>query len=95
MKKIFYRVDSGETILSVSGKFRAPVSQLILDNDLKEEIEAGDLLVINLSEQDVYTVCALEDYKIISKKLGVSENELKQVNNLPYLFYGVKIIIPK
>lgn len=94
MKKFFYRVEEGETVLSVSKKFNIPFGVIIFLNKLKGEIEKGDLLYL---EKDYslrsYTVGIHDTIQSISEKFGISPEQILQKNNIPYLFYGLTIII--
>ncbi len=92
MKKIFYRVKRGDTFLSVCEFFNLSVISLIRENMLENDIEEGDMLII-CTDENLYEVQPLETFYSISKKLGVTEEELKRLNPIPYLFYGLKIII--
>ncbi len=91
MKKILYRVGEGDTAISVSARFGVSVTRLIDDNRLEEEIEAGDVLLIEKTGK-LYTVKLGENYLSLSEKFGISERELAEKNgNPPYLFFGQKI----
>ena len=92
MKKIFYRVKSGDTLLSVCEFFSLSIASVIKDNMLESDIEEGDILVIT-KEENLYTVKPLETFYSVSKKVGASEEELRRLNPIPYLFYGLKIKI--
>ncbi len=93
MKKFFYRIQQGQTVLSVSQKFSIPVCVLINDNALKEEIAEGDLLIIKRYQGEGYRVSPSDTLQSVCKKFGVSEQELLNKNGVPYIFYGLNLII--
>lgn len=93
MKKFFYRVREGDNLIGIANKFNVSVFSLILDNQLCEEVFDGDILFIDC-ERKTYVPLPMEDFNCVSKKLGVSVDQLKRLNvNMPYLFYGTRINI--
>lgn len=91
MKKFFYRVQCGDSVLSISNKFSLPFYDLIAKNNLKAEVQKGDLLVIE-SSSSTYKVKPMQTYFDIAKEVGKSVEQLKILNsNLNYLFYGIII----
>lgn len=93
MKKIFFRVDKEDSLLSLSIKFNVPPIEIINYNGLKREIECGDVVVIPVKEGVFYTVGVGEDENSIAKKFNVDKERLLQTNGVPYLFYGLTIRI--
>lgn len=93
MKKIFFRVDKGDSLLSVSNTFNVPPIEIINYNGLKRELEGGDIIVVPLKEGVFYTVGVGEDEKSVAKKFNVDEKKLLQINGVPYLFYRLTIRI--
>ncbi len=91
MKKFFYRVKEGDTLLSVSNAFLVPTLCLAQDNRLKSEIEVGDVLIVNVG-QNAYRVNPCDTLESISKKLGSSVERLSYLNGgITYVFYGLII----
>ena len=89
MKKFFYRVKYGDTIISVSNTFSVPTLCLVKDNFLKSEIEAGDIMIIEKHE-NIYKVNATDTLDSVSKKLCVSPERLSFLNGgITYVFYGL------
>lgn len=95
MKKIFYRVNEGETLFSVCEKLGVPPVTVIKENNLKNEISFGDLLYIEQGDCFIYKVTPFDTAKSIAQKFGISEEKLLRDNNVPYLFYGLIISIEK
>ena len=93
MENFFYRVKSNETVMSLSQKFKVPVGILIDDNNLKREVEEGDLLYICAPIGDVYIVKPLDSIDSIAKKFGIEKQDLILKNKSPYFFYGEIIYI--
>ena len=92
MKKFFYRVQKGESILAIANKFNGLVGKIICDNNLKKEIEEGDVILIE-SYENLYEFMPTDTLSSISKKFGVNKQEILDKNHLPYLFFGLKILI--
>lgn len=95
MKKIFYRVNDGETLFSVCEKLGVPPVAVIKENNLKSEITSGDLLYIEKTDCFIYKVTPYDTIKSISQKFGISEEKLLNDNKVPYIFYGLSLIIEK
>lgn len=94
MKKIFYRAEEGDGVLSVAQKLDVPVTKLINDNRLTREIEAGDLLYVEKEEGFYYTVKPWDTMESVAAKFKVRERVIWEKNGeIPYLFYGLKIKI--
>lgn len=93
MKKFFYRVQKGDSILSLSVKFNECVFKLIEDNQLKKEIESGDVLYIESQQSPLYLVKPQDTLCSISEKFNKDQNLILKENNLPYIFCGLKIKI--
>lgn len=92
MKKIFYRVEKGDYLLSVAKKLSVPVQTIICQNNLVKEIEVGDLLVITPPKK-TYKVQVGDTLFSVAEKYSVSENCLKEKNGIDYIYYGQMIVI--
>ena len=89
MKKFFYRVQSSDSIISVSKKFNVPTYLLISENNLKCEISAGDILFISPCER-TYHVQPLDTLEDIADKLLISKEKLCFLNGgITHVFYGL------
>ena len=93
MKKFFYRVQAGDSVLSLSQKFNLSVCKIIADNNLKKEIAQGDLLLICQNSNKSYKVKPFETAESLSQKIGVSKENLLKQNCVDYLFYGLIVTI--
>ncbi len=93
MKKFYYRVQKDDSVLSISNKFNLCVFTIIENNNLKGEIEAGDILYIQSQSDSLYTVKPCDTIYSICKKFNKKEEELLQENNVDYIFCGLKIKI--
>lgn len=91
MKKFFYRVQKGDSILLLTSKFNACIFKLIENNHLKKEVESGDILFIESEKEQLYLVKPQDTLLSISKKFNKDQNLILQENNLPYIFCGLKI----
>lgn len=92
MKEFFYRVNSGESLVSICRRFNASIETTIKENLLNSEVEEGDLLLIK-SYNNVYIAKAGDSYQSIANKFNVLKANLLEKNNLEYVFYGLPIII--
>ena len=95
MEKFFYRVGIRDTVVGLSAKFNIPPAKIIADNNLKSEIQEGDVLFIEKTGGVVYTVRPFDTFEDLEKRFGVTAESIKATNKVDYLFYGLKIIIPK
>lgn len=96
MKNFFYRVKEKDDVLSLSRKFNQCVFNVIADNNLKKEIECGDVLIFRQDEEkpNFYSLSPLEDYQMVAQKFNLSLAELKEKNgNAPYVIFGVDVIV--
>ena len=93
MKNFFYRVTETDTVFSVSKKFNLSPTSVIKQNNLKSEIECGDLLYIEKNEDLLYKVAPFDTPKSIAKKFNTTEEKILSDNGVPYLFYGLVIKI--
>lgn len=93
MEKFFYRVSSGETIFSVAQKLKIPPAVLIKQNNLKTELQAGDLLFVEKVDAIFYQVKPFETIEEISKKFSLPANKILDDNGLSYVFYGISLLI--
>ena len=93
MQNFFYRVGKGETVFSVAEKFDIPTLSIINENNLKKELDCGDLLVLNKTPCKVYTVQPTDTLVSIAKRFCTSESQIMLDNGIDYVFYGLKIIL--
>ncbi|MBR5388591.1 MAG: LysM peptidoglycan-binding domain-containing protein [Clostridia bacterium] len=93
MKGFFYRVTENDTVSSVSSKFNVPQFSIVRLNNLTEELKDGDILYIEKCDGKSYTVKPCDTVRSLSRKFGLSENELKEKIGSDYVFYGMTINI--
>ncbi len=102
---ITYTVVSGDTLYGISRKFGVSVDEIkSLNNLTSDSLSIGQILIIKKGTDDdsttvdtIYTVVSGDTLYSISRKFGVSVDELKQLNNLnsDILTIGQKLIIKK
>ena len=92
MKKFFYRVHQEDTLSKISQKFSAPIGRLIFNNNLTREVQAGDIILVEQSE-NVYLVKPLDTVIGLAKKFNLTPQEILDKNHLPYLYSGLLIEI--
>ena len=93
MKKFFYRVIEGDTLTSIATKFTLPVTLLIKLNALTNDVSAGDLLYVETTDRTLYRVKPFDTAELLGQKFGVSPKKILEDNGVPYLFYGLIIVI--
>ena len=93
-----YIVLNGDTLYGISKQFGVSISDIIRQNNIKDNlIYPGDVLIIPSEATTVlYTVKKGDTLYSISKKYGVDINELKKINNLinNTLTIGQSLFIP-
>ena len=96
MKKFFYRVTDGDTVSILSEKFVVPTCKLIELNNLEREVEEGDILYVEINDErryKTYKVDVRDTLNSIAKKFNTTEEKILLDNNLPYIFYGLIILV--
>ena len=94
MKKLFYRVQKGDTLKRISLKFSVPEQKLIMDNALSQEVLEGDILYVEKLDLKTYLVRPLDTIDVISKKFGVDKEKILSVNEIDYVYMGQVIYLP-
>lgn len=92
MKKFFYRVVDGDSVMSVCQKFNCSAGSLIFNNNLKKEVSAGDILLVEKCD-NLYFVKPTDTLSAICKRFNKGEQEILDKNHIPYLFCGIYIEI--
>ena len=90
---IFYRVESGDTLESISSLFNVSKNYIVLHNGA--ELYAGKLLFLPETYFEVYVVKPFDTVEKIAKHFGKTAENIKQKNNLKtdYVFVGQKLYI--
>lgn len=83
----------GETVFSIAQKFSIPPTLIVKENDLKEEVSCGDILLLESFCGKTYKVKPFDTIKSVAQKFGVSEEHIIENNGVSYLFYGLIIYI--
>jgi len=92
MEKFFYRVQAGDSVLSVCQRFNCSMGKLISLNELKTEICAGDVLLVE-REKTIYMVKATDTLEKIAKRFNLSPQCILEKNCVPYIFCGLIISV--
>lgn len=77
-----YRVKRGQTIAQISHVFRVPVSVLVYENGLKEEVQEGDVLIIPPQASNCYLVRGGESKSLLCG----SETQFEMKNKTTCLY---------
>ncbi len=93
MKKFFYRVQKNDTVSILANRFNLPVTEIIAENNLKKEIEEGDVLLLEKNERPLYTVKPTDTVFSLAEKFGTTPEKILEDNRLPYIWFGLKIKI--
>ncbi len=91
MKKIFYRVEKFDDLTNIEQKFGIPKSVIIYDNNLKREVREGDLIVLNIGNDKLYTVMPTEKLEDICKKFNMEEGDILYKNKIENVYPFQKI----
>lgn len=86
--EIIYRAEEGDGVFLLAKKFNCPPSRIIADNNLKEQVKKGELLIISKGEYPLYKVAAGETAQDVCSRFNVSESEFLAENKITYLFAG-------
>ena len=89
---LVYRVEKRDSILSIAKKFNTTASKIKQLNNVETVVE-GERLVIEETGGS-YVVGPFETLESISKKLGVSLEQLKMLNG-EAVFLGERIVLPR
>jgi LysM repeat protein len=90
--QFIYVVAEGETLKSICEKFYLSENIVICDNYLTSEICKGQHLFIRKSKC-VHVVKVGETIGDICEKYGVLESEIMALNNVDYIYAGLKLTI--
>lgn len=92
MKKFFYRVQDGDNAVKIAKRFGLCVFALIDGNNLKREVEAGDVLLIESRGGQEYTVKPFDTLSSVKKKFNVDDDVFYKNNGtVPYVFCGLTL----
>ena len=94
MKKFFYRVGAGETVISLAARFGVPPIAIINSNGINSEVSEGDVIFIEETGGEIYTVQPFDTLNSVAEKFHLLPEKIAEINCVDYLFYGLKIIIP-
>lgn len=89
---IFYRVQKGECLYSISQKFSLTPKIIILDNNLTCEPNACDLILIRKTPFKIYTVKAGDSLESLVCRFG---GDILRLNGIDYVYPSLRLIIPK
>jgi len=90
MKKFFYRVQKSDTLNSIAQKFNAPIGRLIYNNNLTQEVSAGDIILVEQVE-NVYLVKPLDTIDSLALRFNLNAKEILDKNHLEYIYCGLLI----
>ncbi len=93
MKKFFYRVQKNDTVSGLANRFNLPVTEIIAENNLKNEVEEGDVLLLEKNERPLYTVKPTDTVFSLAEKFDTTPEKILKDNRLPYIWFGLKIKI--
>ena len=91
MKKIFYRVNSGDTLLSIAERFNIPATKIIKTNNLSCEVLEGDMLYLEIEDCRLYKVQPNDTLSALANRFCTTEQAILDENGIDYIFYGLLI----
>ena len=84
----FYRVQKGDTLSSICEKLNVKKDFVLsLNNTSENNIEQGDVLLIEKTQNICHIVMPTETVKTIAQKYNISVEELKRKNNTKVLSF--------
>ena len=94
MKKFFYRVEEGDSLAKISYKLGVPTKIIVEQNNLKRELERGDLLYLEVPKSaKTYVVKPSDTIEGIAKKFGVSSQYILTTNKVDYVYFSMLIYL--
>lgn len=88
---IIYRVEENENLEKIAFKFNCPPSVIVSENNLKNEVSAGDLLAIKTGFAELYRIKLGDDIVKLTELANLSVNKLLEINRVSY-FYPWQLI---
>lgn len=93
--KYIYEVKENENLKDICAKYFADCNQVLKDNFIKEEnIRPGLLLLIQVKDGERYVVKPFDTLEKIANNFGVSQDDIKNYNNIKQVFLGQIIYLP-
>lgn len=86
MNGYYYRVREGETLFSLSHRFRVPPVLLARENGLTAEPEEGDILYLPPPPARTYRVGVTDTEETLSARFHRPAKEIFSENGIEYLF---------
>lgn len=90
---IFYFVKNGDTLLKIAKTFSVSVQLIKRNNPKADELEIGDCLYIPFVNTAIHIVRPLETLSKIASDYNVTEEYIKQKNQIETIFIGQKLYI--
>ena len=84
----YHKVTQGQTLRQIARAFCVSERALAIENQLKKEVEAGQILSIPSSCGNAYVVQAGDD-----KKLLCGSREKYEEKNGKYLYFGQRVVL--
>lgn len=94
MKKFFYRVQPQDSVTFISQKFNIPCALIINANNLSCEVESGDLLYLEQTEnQKIYRVGLFDTLESLAEKFNTTPRKILLDNGTPYIYFSQIILV--
>lgn len=95
LSKILFRVRKGDTLDDIAQIFDVTKEYILMHNNIENEcLEEGSVIFLPQSNVKIHVVQPLENIESIAQKYGISQQKLRQFNNVDSVFIGQKILIP-
>lgn len=91
LKQGFYIVEEGETLKSISEKFCTTETLIIVDNNLKNEVNKNDYLYIR-SYTCTYVVKVTDSIETLERKFNLTKEEILKLNKVNYIYPFQKLV---
>lgn len=88
---IIYRVEENENLEQIALKFNCPPSVIVSENNLNQDVCAGDLLAIKTGFAELYRIKLGDDIVKLTHLANRSVKKLLEINRVNY-FYPWQLI---
>ncbi len=88
-----YMVEKGDTLKSIADKFHTTMQVLIVINGLESEVKAGEYIVVEKIDGELYYVKPGDTLEKIAKNDSEKIKNIKRRNKIDKIYPGQKIYI--
>ena len=93
MESFLYRVNSNDTLISISEKLQVPPFKIIADNNLKSKVYLGQVLLIKRQNATLYRVQPFDTIEGICAKFSISPQDFFYLNRTDFIYFGILVYV--